>query len=46
MDWLLHVRSALFGAMLAELAMNACHHKIETREHLVRVVKRSVGQNV
>src|SRR6185437_5118290 len=36
----------LRGAILAELTMHAGHDKIETCEHLIRVVKRPIGPNV
>src|SRR4026208_1636794 len=36
----------LRGAIFAELTMHAGHGKIETREHIIRVIKGSVRQNV
>src|SRR4029079_7286883 len=36
----------LQGAIFAELTMHAGHDKIETREHIIRVIKGSARQNV
>src|SRR5689334_7618905 len=41
-----HLQSKLRGTIFAELTMHSGHDKIETREHLIRVIKGPIGQNV